>query len=150
MRILPPKFPRLTLENFRPGRLLVLFILITTILYPLLYLLDRSTVLDGSRSLANYIHFWDAEAPYIGALWGSVWISLASVFFAGIVGIGLAFLFERISLPAKSFLAAVATLPIVLPLLVGVVEFIFPLGESVFIPRVFVQIFNLPPPPFFL
>ena len=77
-------------------------------------------------------------------------ISLDSVFFAGIVGIGLAFLVELIALPAQSFLAAVATLPIVLPPLVVVVAFIFLLGESGIIPRVLQQIFNLPRPPFYL
>ncbi len=138
------------LKSTRPARMLVLLILIITVVYPLLYLLDRSTIIEDSRSLSNYRQFWDWQAPYIGALWGSVWISLSSVFFAGLFGVGLAFLFERVELPAKQFLAAVATLPIVLPPLVGVVAFIFLLGESGIIPRGLQHLFNLPASPFYL
>lgn len=138
------------LRNLDPIRWIVVFILVITVVYPLLHLLDRSTIVDGSRTLSNYFHFLNWDSPYLGALWGSVWISLASVFFAGLIGVGLAFLFERVALPAKSFLSAVATLPIVLPPLVGVVAFIFLLGESGIIPRSLQYLFDLSSPPFYL
>ncbi|KAA3657703.1 MAG: iron ABC transporter permease, partial [Calditrichaeota bacterium] len=138
------------IQNIHPARWLVLGILFITVLYPLLHLVDRSTIVEAKRSLSNYAHFWDWNSPYLGALWGSVWISLASVFFAGLIGVGLAFLFERVDLPAKSFLSAVATLPIVLPPLVGVVAFVFLLGESGIIPRFLQYIFELSTPPFYL
>lgn len=136
--------------NFYPLRWFVLLILGITVVYPLLHLLDRSTVVDGGRSLRNYLHFWNWNAPFLDALWGSVWISVASVFFAGIIGVSLAFLFERVDLPAKSFLSAVATLPIVLPPLVGVVAFVFLWGESGIIPRFLQFAFELSAPPFYL
>jgi len=69
------------------------------------------------------------------ALWGSLWISLATVALSAAIGIPLAFLFERVDFPGRRLLSALIALPVVLPPLVGVVAFLFLYGESGFLAR---------------
>jgi iron(III) transport system permease protein len=69
------------------------------------------------------------------ALWRSLWISVASVALAAVVGVPLAFIFERAEFPGRRFLGAVAALPVALPPLVGVIAFLFLYGESGFVSR---------------
>lgn len=70
------------------------------------------------------------------ALWRSVWISMASVVLAGLVGIPLAFVFERTDFPGRRVLGALVALPVALPPLVGVIAFLFLYGESGFVSRI--------------
>lgn len=142
---LPARVEKYALRGFAAAFLLL------TIIYPLSILLQNSFVIGDEVGLANFVRFFDdSQSRSLEALWGSVWISLASVFFAGLVGVPFAFLFERFALPAKRLLSAVATLPIVLPPLVGVVAFLFLLGESGMIPRLLQTAFHLQNPPFYL
>jgi iron(III) transport system permease protein len=69
------------------------------------------------------------------ALWGSLWISVASVALAGLVGVPVGFLFERFEFPGRRALGALVALPAVLPPLVGVIAFLFLYGESGFVAR---------------
>lgn len=77
------------------------------------------------------------------ALWRSVWISVASVVLAGLVGVPLAFVFEQTDFPGRRTLGALVVLPVALPPLVGVIAFLFLYGESGFIPRLIQQVFGL-------
>ncbi|MEO8430687.1 MAG: iron ABC transporter permease [Acidobacteriota bacterium] len=65
-----------------------------------------------------------------GALWASVWISLATVGLSAAIGIPLAFLFETADFPGRRVLGTLIALPVVLPPLVGVLAFLFLYGES--------------------
>ncbi len=69
------------------------------------------------------------------ALWGSLWTSAASVVLAGLVGVPLAFVFERYDFPGRKVLGALVALPAVMPPLVGVIAFLFLYGESGFVAR---------------
>jgi iron(III) transport system permease protein len=69
------------------------------------------------------------------ALWGSLWISLATVALSAAIGIPLAFLFERTEFPGRRAIGALIALPVVLPPLVGVVAFLFLWGESGLVAR---------------
>jgi iron(III) transport system permease protein len=84
--------------------------------------------LDGLREFL-------AQGREGGALWNSLWISLASVLFAGLIGVPLAFLFSWIEFPGRRWLAQLVALPVVLPPLVGVLAFLFLCGESGFAAR---------------
>jgi iron(III) transport system permease protein len=70
------------------------------------------------------------------ALWGSLWISLATVVLAALIGVPLAFLFTRVEFPGRRFLGALVALPAVLPPLVGAVAFLFLFGETGFLAHV--------------
>ncbi len=111
-------------------------VLVLFIAFPLWQMVQQSFFVDGGVSAGNYGRFFSPEqSRSLDALWGSVWISIVSVICAGLIGVPLAILFERVDLPAKNFLSAVATLPIVLPPLVGVFAFLYSFGESGIFPR---------------
>ena len=105
-------------------------ILLAYVLYPNLHLLIQSFLVNGKLSLQNYFAFFDLESSVnLEALWGSVYISLLTVAFSALVGVPLAYLFTHYDFPGKSLFASVAVLPLVLPPLVGVLAFLFLLGE---------------------
>ena len=81
------------------------------------------------------------------ALWRSLWTSLASVAAAAALGVPLGFLFGRGDFPGRRTLAALLTLPVALPPLVGVMAFLFLWGESGFAARAVQAAFGLAEPP---
>jgi iron(III) transport system permease protein len=81
------------------------------------------------------------------ALWASLWTSVASVLLAGLLGVPLAFLFERTEFPGRRFIGALVALPAVLPPLVGVIAFLFLYGETGFVARVVQALLGLENPP---
>src|SRR5260370_27322911 len=80
----------------------------------------------------------------------SIAVSILTVVFCSLVGVTLAFLFERYSLPGRRLFATLAALPLVLPPLVGTVAFIFLCGESGILARVIQNNFHLSTPPWTL
>jgi iron(III) transport system permease protein len=70
------------------------------------------------------------------ALWGSLWISLASVVLAALVGVPLALLFGLVEFPGRRLLGTMVALPAVLPPLVGAIAFLFLWGETGFLAHV--------------
>src|SRR5215470_13298281 len=84
------------------------------------------------------------------ALWRSLWISAASVVLSALIGVPLAFLFERTEFPGRRFLGAVAALPVALPPLVGVIAFLFQYGESGFVSKAVQNLLHLQEPPWHL
>jgi iron(III) transport system permease protein len=81
------------------------------------------------------------------ALWGSLWISLATVVLAAMIGVPLAFLFSRYDFPGRRIIGGLVALPAVLPPLVGVLAFLFLYGESGFISLLVQWLFRLEDPP---
>ncbi len=112
----------------------VIGVLLWLVLYPALFVLLDSLRVDGSLSLANYTRFLQSRAE-LGALWNSVWISAGSVLLSALIGVPLAFLFERRDFPGRRLLGALAALPVSLPPLVGVIAFLFLYGETGFLTR---------------
>jgi iron(III) transport system permease protein len=81
------------------------------------------------------------------ALWGSLWISGATVVLAALIGVPLAFLFARYEFPARRLLGALVALPVVLPPLVGVIAFLFLFGETGFAARLVQLVSGTTDPP---
>ena len=71
-------------KSFTPGLLLLsgLFLLLGIVVYlPIFELLRESLRENGRWSAGNYLRFFDWEQPvYLLALWGSVKISILTVF----------------------------------------------------------------------
>ena len=84
------------------------------------------------------------------ALINSVVLSVLTVVFCALIGIPLAFLFERYTFPARNVFATLAALPLVLPPLVGTVAFLFSVGESGIIARLVQSLFRLETSPWSL
>lgn len=127
----------------------VVLVLIAYVLYPSLRTFIESLQKDGTISFGNYQDFFVQESKTnLEALWNSVYISFLSVLVSALIGIPLAFIFNRYDFPGRSFFSSAAILPIVLPSLVGVMAFMFLYGESGLIPNAIKDLFGLDKVPF--
>lgn len=128
------------------GTTLLLGLLLWLVLYPLALVL-----LEGLRGpegwTLQYVREFVGRPTEMRALGGSLWISLASVALAALVGIPLALLFGRYDLPGGRVLGGLVALPAVLPPLVGVVAFLFLYGETGFVPLLLMSLLRLEEPP---
>jgi iron(III) transport system permease protein len=124
----------------------LLLFLLWLIVYPLVLVL-----VEGFRGADGWT--LDFVRQFLGrrneaqALWGSLWISLATVVLAGAIGIPLAFLFSRYDFPGRRIVGGLVALPAVLPPLVGVLAFLFLYGESGFVSLLIQRVFRLDSPP---
>jgi iron(III) transport system permease protein len=107
----------------------VLVVLTYGVLYPSWELIQTSLQRNGAWSFANYSTAL-SQPIILESIVASLVISLLTVFFCGLVGIPLAFLFERYTFPGQRLFASLAAMPLVLPPLVGTVAFILLCGES--------------------
>jgi iron(III) transport system permease protein len=128
------------------GAALLLALLLWLVLYPLALVLVEGLRGPEGWTLAHVREFVSRPTE-LRALWGSLWISLASVALAALIGIPLALLLARYDLPGGRVLGGLVALPAVLPPLVGVVAFLFLYGETGFIPLLLMWLFGLEEPP---
>lgn len=138
---------------FLKPRILLVFItaivLLYGVLYPNLHVVLSSLQRDGAWSLLNYREAL-SQSVMFEALLNSVVLSVLTVVFCALIGIPLAFLFERYTFPARNVFATLAALPLVLPPLVGTVAFLFSIGESGIIARLVQTLFRLETSPWSL
>ncbi len=114
--------------------------------YPLLITLIESLGGPKAWTLGYFAEFFSRRDEWM-ALWRSLWISAASVALSALVGVPLAFLFERADFPGRRILGAIVALPVALPPLVGVIAFLFLYGESGFASRAIQALLRLNEPP---
>ena len=126
--------------------LIAIVVLIYAVIYPNLSVLSASFQRDGLWTLANYSEVL-SQAVVIEAIVSSLGLSIATVILCALAGVPLAFLFERYTFPGRTFFAAIAALPLVLPPLVGTVAFIFLLGETGILAHGIQDLFGLQEPP---
>jgi iron(III) transport system permease protein len=107
----------------------VAVVLLYGVIYPNLRVLTASLQRGGAWSLLNFVEVF-RERAILEATASSIWLSVLTVLFCALVGVPLAFLFERYEFPARRLFSVLASLPLVLPPLVGTVAFIFLCGES--------------------
>jgi iron(III) transport system permease protein len=128
---------------------LVAIVLLYGVVYPNLHVLTASLQVNGEWSLANYRELL-SERHVLEAAVSSIVLSLLTVAFCALVGVSLAFLFERYTFPARGLFATLAALPLVLPPLVGAIAFIFLCGESGILARFVQWLFGLKAAPWSL
>ena len=133
-------------RRVRLGAALLLALLLWLVAYPLVLVLLEGIRAPTGWTLA-FVRQFLARPTEWEALWGSLWISVASVLLAGAIGIPLAFLFARYDLPGGRLLGGLVALPAVLPPLVGVLAFLFLYGETGFVSLLVQRIFGLTDPP---
>jgi iron(III) transport system permease protein len=129
--------------------LIVAVVLLYGVVYPNLHVIVASFEQNGAWSLANYRGVL-SQGIVLEAIVASVGLSILTVLFCALVGIPLAFLFERYTFPARRMFATLAALPLVLPPLVGTVAFIFLCGESGILARFAQSVFRLESSPWSL
>ncbi len=114
--------------------------------YPLLLTLLEALGVSAGWTLDYFVEFARRPDEW-SALWRSVWLSAASVVLAALIGVPLAFVFERTDFPGRGVLGALVALPVALPPLVGVIAFLFLSGESGFVSRAVQGLLGLAEPP---
>ena len=125
---------------------LLLVLLAWLVLYPIALVLLEG-LRDPSGWTLRYVRLFLERPTEWRALWGSLWIAVASVVLAALIGIPLAFLFARYEVPGGRVLGGLVALPAVLPPLVGVVAFLFLYGETGFVALLVQRLFGLTEPP---
>ena len=136
--------------HFIPLCLLAFFV-IGYVAYPFGVAIGESLSVNGAFSFDNYLQListsskgnWQAVA-------NSIFVSLLTVVFSGVVGVFFAFVFTQYDFPLRRLLSRLAILPIALPPLVGVISFMFVFGEGGIIPRVLQIVLNTDQVPFSL
>ncbi len=129
--------------------LAVFVVLLYGVIYPNLRVVTDSLQVGGNWSVESYRELLSQRAV-LEAAWSSVVLSLLTVVLCALVGVGLAFLFERYAFPARGLFAALAALPLVLPPLVGTIALIFLCGESGILARFVQWLFGLKAAPWSL
>jgi ABC-type Fe3+ transport system, permease component len=132
-----------------PLALIVFLVLLYGVVYPNLHVLLASLQRGGVWTLSNFADAL-AQRATLEAIWASVLLSVLTVVLCALVGVPLAFLFERYEFPARKLFATLAALPLVLPPLVGTVAFIFLCGESGILARLVQKIFQMETAPWTL
>jgi iron(III) transport system permease protein len=127
----------------------VAVVLVYGVVYPNFHVLVASLQRNGEWSLGNYADAL-SQRVVLEAIASSVGLSLLTVMLCAVVGVPLAFLFERYAFPARRVFATLAALPLVLPPLVGTVAFIFLCGESGILARAVQWAFSLKSAPWSL
>jgi len=113
---------------------LIFAVLLVAVLYPNIYTFVGSFFPQGTFSVAPYIEFF-ATPSAREALFNSVYISTVTVVLSAAIGIPLAFVLHRYDFRGRRVLRAIASAPVLLPPLVGVISFLFLYGESGIISR---------------
>ena len=122
----------------------VVFFAAGYILFPLYALLKESLSSAGhGASLQTYAHLFRSTLPE--AAFNSVAISILSVIGSGIAGTFIAYVFHFLDFPAKSFFSKIVLIPLALPPLVGVISFLFLVGESGMLSRILASVFGVAP-----
>ncbi len=104
--------------------------LIIFAVFPLIRIFyDAFTNDVGQFTFANFYEFF-TDPFYLRSLWKSLALGAAAVFTTSIIGIGVAVLLIRCDFPGRNLFSYLATLPLILPPLVGVRGFIFILGRA--------------------
>jgi iron(III) transport system permease protein len=132
--------------RWRGASIILAVLLLWLVAYPLV-LVALESVRGPNGWTLEFFRRFVTEAREWRALWASLWTSVASVVLAGLLGIPLAFLFERCEFPGRRVLGALVALPVVLPPLVGVLAFLFLYGETGFVARVVQALLGLGNPP---
>ncbi len=126
--------------------LITAVVLVYGVIYPNLSVLISSFQRTGTWTLANYREVL-SQRIVIEAIISSLALSVGTVLLCALLGVPLAFLFERFTFPGRRVFAALAALPLVLPPLVGTVAFIFLFGESGILAHAIQNFFGLENPP---
>jgi iron(III) transport system permease protein len=124
-------------------------VLLYGVVYPNLHIIIATLAQGGGAGAGGLAEIFLRRAVLEAAA-ASVCLSIATVLLCALVGIPLAFLFERYAFPARRLFATLAALPLVLPPLVGTVAFIFLCGESGILARVVEWAFDLKQAPWSL
>ncbi len=124
--------------------------LILFLIYPLGRIFyDAVTDEAGRWTLANFHEFF-TDRFYLRSLVNSMILGVATVFFASVLGIAVAFLLVRYDFAGRNLFSYLTMIPIISPPLVGVLGFTFILGRAGTVNVLLMDVFDMPRPVNFL
>jgi iron(III) transport system permease protein len=124
--------------------------LILFLIYPLGRIFyDAVTDEAGRWTLANFHEFF-TDRFYLRSLVNSMILGVATVFFASVLGIAVAFLLVRYDFAGRNLFSYLTMIPIISPPLVGVLGFTFILGRAGTVNVLLMDIFDMLRPVNFL
>jgi iron(III) transport system permease protein len=129
--------------------LITAIVLLYGVVYPNAHIVISSLRQNGAWSLATYQTVL-SQGAVLESVLTSLGVSILTVIFCALVGVPLAFLFERYTFPLRRLFAVFAALPLVLPPLVGTVAFILLCGESGILARITQAVLGLESAPWTL
>src|SRR5688572_29326067 len=100
--------------------IVIFFVLIVGILYPNAFTFIGSFFPRGAFSIEPYVRFFSTPSSR-EAFTNSLMISVLTVILAAVIGVPLAFFFHRVEFAGRRVLRAIASAPVLLPPLVGVI-----------------------------
>lgn len=126
---------RVRLNTWTIVTIVALAVLVVFLVLPILSIIKESFIGDsGQLGLANYAKVFLGRY-YRTAVLHTIFVSSLSVLGAAFIGIILAYIVVRTDIPGKSFIRIFATLPLVLPTLVGAQAWIMMFGYSGFVTK---------------
>ncbi len=121
-------------------------VLLVGVLYPNLFTVVGSLFPEGTFSLETYVRFFSTPSS-LEALRNSLVISISTVVCSALIGVPLAFVFHRYDFTGRRVLRAIASAPVLLPPLVGVLAiYVFLYGESGTVSRLIQSLLGLDEP----
>ena len=124
--------------------------LILFLIYPLGRIFyDAVTDEAGRWTLANF-HAFFTDRFYLRSLVNSMILGVATVFFASVLGIAVAFLLVRYDFAGRGLFSYLTMIPIISPPLVGVLGFTFILGRAGTVNVLLMDLFDMLRPVNFL
>ena len=124
--------------------------LILFLIYPLGRIFyDAVTDEAGRWTLANFHEFF-TDRFYLRSLVNSMILGVATVFFASVLGIAVAFLLVRYDFAGRDLFSYLTMIPIISPPLVGVLGFTFILGRAGTVNVLLMDLFDMLRPVNFL
>jgi iron(III) transport system permease protein len=124
--------------------------LILFLIYPLGRIFyDAVTDEAGRWTLANFHEFF-TDRFYLRSLVNSMILGVATVFFASVLGIAVAFLLVRYDFAGRNLFSYLTMIPIISPPLVGVLGFTFILGRAGTVNVLLMDLFDMLRPVNFL
>jgi len=124
--------------------------LVLFLVYPLGRIFyDAVTDEAGRWTLANFHEFF-TDRFYLRSLVNSMILGVATVFFASVLGIAVAFLLVRYDFVGRNLFSYLTMIPIISPPLVGVLGFTFILGRAGTVNVLLMDVFDMLKPVNFL
>ena len=123
---------------------IVVFFACGYILFPL-YALVKESLSAGLHAYSLQAYRQLFRSSLLEATVNSVLISILSVVGSAVTGTFIAYVFQYFEFPAKQFFSKVVLIPLALPPLVGVISFLFLIGESGMLSRMLSTISGISP-----
>ncbi|MGA7159625.1 MAG: iron ABC transporter permease [Bacteroidota bacterium] len=135
-------------RRFTPASSSLLFIVVFFacgyIVFPL-YGLMKESLAPGIQAFSLQAYLQLFRPSVVEATFNSVLISILSVIGSAVTGTFIAYVFQYFEFPAKRFFSKAALIPLALPPLVGVISFLFLVGESGMLSRILSSVSGIPP-----